>query len=183
MDNGLGANIKRGLKISYDYIICFFIFLALSTPIITFTSEKTANYIRIVSFVVFIILVCMIYVNTRNFGIKENRPQYDINPKPYKGLLYGVIGTLPLIVVQLIIIALKLPEGTETFHRRLYQGFSGPFYWLACLLGNKTIHYVLSFLVLIIISFLGYYAGHKEFYITEVIRVKLGKKPIKRNNN
>lgn len=183
MDKGLAADIKRGLKISYDYIICFFIFLALATPIISFTSENAANYIRIASFVVFLLLTCIVYVDMRNYGLKESRPQYEINPKPYKGLLYGFIGAIPLIIVQLIIISIKLPEGTEILHRRFYQAFAGPFYWLVCLLGNKAGHYVIAFLSIIIISFIGYYAGHKGIYILETIRIKLGIKPVKRNNN
>lgn len=183
MENNLVSNIKRGLKITYNYIISFFIFLTLATPFISLTTVNTAKYLRIVSFVVFVLLFIMIYVETRNYGMKEKRPQYNINPKPYKGLLYGFIGVIPLLIVQTIIIGFAFPQGPEVLHRRTYQAFSGPFYWLACLLGNKIIHYIVLFLVLIVISFLGYFAGHRDFYIIETIRNILGIKPKRRNHN
>lgn len=177
MDNSIISNIKRGLKVTSNYFISLVLFVIFTLPIITVAEENSPSVLAVFSFFVFLALFYMVYVEMRVIAFKEKRPQYNINPSPYKGLLYGLIGIIPLVVCQIILTVIKIPEQYVTLKRRLYQGFSGPLYWLANLLGNDSIHYVISFLVLIIIAGLGYYAGYKEFYLFTVIRNKLGIKP------
>jgi hypothetical protein len=94
--------------------------------------------------------------------------------------LYGLIGIVPLVGVQIVLIMIKLPEEYTTLHRRIYQGFGGPLYWITRILGDGSVHYLISFVVLIIIAGLGYLAGFNSFYLLNYISQKLGiKKKVK----
>ena len=84
------------------------------------------------------------------------------------------MGIIPLVAIQIILIMIKVPKEFETLHRRLYQGFGGPLYWISRLLGDQSVHYVISFTVLAFIAGAGYFAGFKDFYLLNFIRQKLG---------
>ncbi len=174
MDNKILSQIKRSLKICTDYILALILFFLFTMPVISGVKENPQNAITYLSIAIFIMLFYNIYVDMRNIAIKEKRPQYNINPPFYKGFIYGLMGIVPLVAIQIILIMIRLPKDFETLHRRLYQGFGGPLYWISRLLGNQAAHYVISFVVLAIIAGIGYFAGFKDFYLLSFIRQKLG---------
>ncbi|MGI6623061.1 MAG: hypothetical protein GX227_07505 [Clostridiaceae bacterium] len=174
MDNRVISQLLRGLKITTNYITALILFLVFTMPIITIAKDGLQNAMTAFSFLIFLFLFYIAYVDMRVMAFKEKRPQYNINPPPYKGVLYGIIGMIPLVLFQSILLTLKLPEDLQVFKRKLYQGFAGPLYWLSRLLGDAPVHYIISFAVLIVIAGLGYYAGFKEFYLVSFIREKLG---------
>ncbi|NLB77692.1 MAG: hypothetical protein GX796_02275 [Clostridiaceae bacterium] len=180
MDNKIFSQIKRGLKVCTDYILAFILFVLFSMPVITGAKENAQNAITYLSVGIFIMLFFNVYVDMRNLAFNEKRPQYNINPPSYKGFLYGLIGIVPLVGVQIVLIMIKLPEEYTTLHRRIYQGFGGPLYWITRILGDGSVHYLISFVVLIIIAGLGYLAGFNSFYLLNYISQKLGiKKKVK----
>ncbi len=181
MDNKIFSQIKRGLKIFIDYLLALILFTFFSMPVITAAKENTQNAVTYFSVAIFMILFLNIYVDMRNLAFKEKRPQYNINPSCYKGFLYGLIGIVPLFGIQLVLIMIKLPEEFITLHRRLYQGFGGPLYWLSRMLGDQPAHYLISFAILIIIAGLGYFAGFRDFYLLNFIRQELGIKKKAKN--
>ncbi len=174
MDNKIQSQIKRSLKICTDYALALILFFLFTMPVISGAKENTQNAMTYLSIGVFIILFYTVYIDMRNMAFKEKRPQYNINPPFYKGFLYGLMGIIPLVVIQIILIIIKVPTEYETLHRRLYQGFGGPLYWLSRIFGDQPIHYVISFAVLAIIAGVGYFAGFKDFYLLSFIRQKLG---------
>lgn len=175
MDNRLISRLLRGLKVTGNYITALILFVVFTMPIITITGDSSLqNAMTAFSFLVFLFLFYIVYVDMRVMAFKEKRPQYNINPPPYKGIFYGIIGIVPLVLFQSVLLALELHEDLQVLKRKLYQGFAGPLYWLSRLLGDAPVHYLISFAVLIVIAGLGYYAGFKEFYLVSFIREKLG---------
>ncbi|NLU52490.1 MAG: hypothetical protein GXX10_06470 [Clostridiaceae bacterium] len=178
MDNSLVSQIKRGLKVTVNYFIALLIFGVFLMPLLSFVKDNANTFVFCYSLVMFLVMFYLIYVEMRVMAFKEKRPQYNINPSPFKGLLYGFIGIIPLIVIELVLIFVSFPEDLLTLKKRLYQGFAGPLYWFSSLIGNEPVHYVISFVLLVVIAFLGYYAGHKDFLLVTFVYDKLG---IKRN--
>ncbi len=174
MDNRIFSQIKRGFKVTINYLMVLVVFAIFAMPIVGIADANISAIMPFVSFLLFLFLFFSVYVEMRNIAFKEKRPHYQINPSPFKGLLYGFIGSLPLAAVQGVFMLLQVPEDYTVLVRRLYQGFSGPLYWFAKLLGNDPVHYLLSLILVIVISGLGYFAGHKEFYLVAFIRKKLG---------
>ncbi|HOQ74962.1 MAG TPA: hypothetical protein PK369_00160 [Thermoclostridium sp.] len=180
MDNKISSIIKRSLRVTSGYITAFLIMCALSASVFGLARENTPQAMPWLSFATFLVLFFAVYNEMRSLAVKESRPQYNINPSKFKGLLYGALGVIPILLVQLIIIAIRVTEPYAVFRRRIFQLVSGPLYWLARILGNEIWHYFLAVASIIIIAFLGYFAGHKKFYITAWLRETLGTKKSKK---
>lgn len=182
MDNRLISQIKRSLKVLSSYGMTLILLLVFMMPILGLAKDNTPTVMAIVSFLLFLMLFASLYTDMRDIAIKEKRPQYEINPPPYKGLLYGAMGVLPLVIIQVVLILIVVPEGFTELLRRFYQGVNGPLYWFSKLIGNAPVHYVLSYILVVVIAGLGYFAGHKGFFIVAFIKNKLGikTKPKKR---
>lgn len=176
MDNKFSSIIKRSLKITADYITAFILFCVLTACVYGLARSDTPSLIPLVSFTAFLILFFAVYVDMRDCGFKENRPQYNLHPSAFKGLLYGTVGILPILIVQVAILAINVPEDFTVFRRRIFQLVSGPLYWLAKILGNAFWHYCAALVSIIIMAFLGYLAGHKKFYLTTWLKKTLGTK-------
>lgn len=180
MDNRLISQLLRGLKVTTSYLTALLLFLIFIMPILTIAQDGLEGTVTIFSFSVFLIMFYIIYTDMHNIAFKEKRPQYNINPPPYKGVLYGFIGIVPLVLIQSVLLIIKFPEDMLTFKKRLYQAFGGPLYWLSRLLGDAPVSYLITFAALIVIAGFGYYAGYKDFYLVRAIREKLGIKPKKK---
>lgn len=184
MDNSFLSQIKRGLKVTIDYLLILVLFFIFSSIALGFVKDEASGVMFVLSVIVFLILFYTVYVDMRIMAFKEKRPQYEINPSPFKGLLYGAIGSVPLVVIQVIIMLIKVPEEWATFQKRLYQSLGSPLYWLSRTFGNAPIHYLLSFVAVVLIAGIGYYAGYKEFYLVSFINKKLGiQKKVKKKVN
>ena len=178
MDNKISSIVKRSLTIIKSYIGALIIFSIFTLVILEL--ESAAYVIPWFSFIVFIMLFFMIYAEMRNIGYKEKRPQYNINPSASKGLIYGFIGILPILFIQAVILIIKVPVDYETLRRRIFQLASGPVYWIAKVLGGATAAYMIATLSIVIITLLGYLAGHREFYMSAWIRNTFGIKKVKK---
>jgi len=165
MDNKLWSQIKRGLKVTVDYITTLLLFAIFSSIALSIFEDDLEKGIFIFSIILFLLMVPMIYTGMFDIAVREKRPQYKINPPPYKGFLYGIIGTIPIFLIQLIYYAVNLPEEYLTLKRRILQAITGPLYWLAKFISHDVWAYHLVLLVIPVIAGLGYLAGHYEFYI------------------
>lgn len=181
MDNKFSSIIKRSLKVLSNYITALILFCVFSVSVLGLAQGSTPEVIPWISFFVFLILFFAVYVEMRNLGFKENRPQYNLNPKEYKGLLYGTIGILPILLVQLIVLAVNVTEAYEGLKRRIFQLVSGPVYWIARILGNEIYHYCVALVSIIIMAYLGYLAGHHKFYLVVWLKKILGAKRDRRS--
>jgi len=176
MDNKFSSILKRSLRVTADYITAFILFCVLSASVFSLARGETPAFIPWISFATFLILFYLVYVDMRNIGFKENRPQYNLNPSRFKGLLYGAIGVLPVLIIQLAVLAVNVPEGYEGLKRRIFQLVSGPLYWIAKILGNEAWHYCATLVSVMLMALLGYLAGHCKFYLTTWLKTTLGTK-------
>ena len=178
MDNKVWSQIKRGLRITGDYIVALIIFGIFSSIVFSFFKENLETGITIFSVIIFLLMFSMMYTSMSDTASREKRPQYNINPPPYKGFLYGAIGTLPILLVQLIYYLVSVPEEFLTMKRRVLQAFTAPLYWLAKLISHDEWAYHAVLLVIPVIAGLGYMAGFYDFFIMK----KLGLFNKKKNN-
>lgn len=176
MDNKFSSIIKRSLKVTASYITAFILICVFSASVFGLARENTPKAMPWLSFFTFLILFYGVYNEMRSLGVKESRPQYNINPSKFKGLLYGTIGVIPILIIQLIALAIRIDEPFEILKRRIFQLVSGPLYWLARLLGNEIYHYFASLVTIIVMAFLGYFAGYNKFYLTTWLKKTLGTK-------
>ncbi|NLN66272.1 MAG: hypothetical protein GX144_12875 [Clostridiaceae bacterium] len=181
MDNKVSSQIKRGLKITGDYFISLVIFAIFSSLVFTLAKNNIEKGIFIFSIIMFIVLFSMIYSGMSDVAFREKRPQYKINPPPYKGFLYGLIGALPVFILQLLYYIVRVDELYLIAKRRALQFLTGPFYWLASLISKEVWSYHLVLLLIPVIAGLGYMAGYHDFYIMR--RLKIFKNLTKRNKN
>ncbi len=186
MDNRIGSQIKRGLRVTGDYFVTLIIFGIFSSIVFSLAKDNLERGVNIFSIVIFLVMFSMIYSNMSNIAFKEKRPQYNINPSPYKGIMYGFIGILPLFIVQLtyywIGLLVHVPEEFFLLKRRILQALTGPLYWLAKLISHEIWAYHVALLVIPLIAGLGYLAGHREFYLSKKIKVLNKLKKSKKTN-
>ncbi|HAA26290.1 MAG TPA: hypothetical protein DCE11_09300 [Ruminiclostridium sp.] len=175
MDNKVGSQIKRALRVTGDYFVSLIIFAVFSSIVFGIAKENIEKGIYVFSIIIFLIMFLMIYTNMSDIAFREKRPQYKLNPSPYKGFLYGIIGTIPIFLIQLLYyladVVLYIPKEFFTIKRRILQAFTGPLYWLAKIISYNTWAYHVVLLVIPVIAGLGYLAGHYEFYIMKKLKI------------
>ncbi len=171
MDNRIGSQIKRGLRVSGDYLVVLVIFGIFLSIVFSLFKENVELGINIFSVVIFLIMFSMIYSNMRDMAFKEKRPQYGINPPSYKGFLYGLIGIVPIFIIQLLYYVISVPEEAITLKRRVIQALTGPLYWLAKIISQEIWAYHLVLLIVPVIAGLGYIAGYHGFYIMKKLKI------------
>jgi len=172
MDNRIFSIIKRSMLVMKSYATTLVLFCTLSGAVMAF--DSAASIMPWFSFIMFLLMFMLLYTDMRNTAFKEKRPQYFINPPPFKGILYGIIGIIPILLLQTVVLLVSVPEDYSMAKWRAFQVISGPVYWIARILGNKPAFYMAAMILIIIIAFLGYYAGHHNFYIAEWVRKRLG---------
>lgn len=185
MDNRIISQIKRGLKITGDYLISLIIFGIFSSIVFSLAQNNLETGIFIFSIVIFLVMFSMIYTSMSDTAFREKRPQYKINPSPYKGFLYGIIGASPILILQLLYYIIQVDEILLTLKRRVLQALTGPLYWLASLISQEIWAYHVVLVIIPLIAGLGYLAGYHEFYITRKLKIfeKLKKKKEKPMKN
>ena len=99
MDNKLSSQIKRGLKITTNYLLAVIVFGVFLMPILTLFENSNETAVFVYSIIIFLLMTPTIYIEMSRLAFKEKRPQYNINPSPFKGVYYGFIGVIPLILV------------------------------------------------------------------------------------
>ncbi|UZQ85444.1 hypothetical protein ODU73_002587 [Thermoclostridium stercorarium] len=179
MDNKVWSQIKRALKITVDYFVALIIFGVFSSIVFSLFKENFETGITIFSVIVFLLMTAMMYSDMRDTAFREKRPQYNINPPPYKGFKYGFIAVLPILLIQLVYYLVNVPAELTTFKRRMLQAFTAPLYWLAKLISHDEWSYHVVLLIIPVIAGLGYLAGFHNFYITKKLKIfeKLKKQP------
>jgi len=179
LDNRVWSQIKRGLRITVDYVVALVIFGVFSSIIFSLFKNNIETGILIFSVLVFLIMAAMMYTDMRDTAFREKRPQYNINPPPYKGFMYGVIGTLPVLLIQLVYYLVSVPEELQIFKRRVLQAFTSPLYWLARILSHDEWAYHAVLVIIPGIAGLGYLAGFYNFYILKKLKIF---EKLKKNN-
>jgi len=157
-------HIKGGLKVFTDYLVSLLLFLIFLYPFISLTGEGFTKWLPLFSLFIFFLMSLLIYVDMKALAHKEKRPQYTgMHPYPFKGIILGSIGILPIGVVILITSLITLGEFYEILKPTIIKGVLGPVYFFIPLAGNGAAGYILAGISVPVAAMLGYLAGHFDF--------------------
>lgn len=132
------------------------------------------------SIFIFIIMVFLIYGELAHKAGVDKRKYGQI--RYYDGAIYGLVAIAPFVLIQVIISQLNLSFEMINFavlRTNLVKAFAAPMLFIA-----KSVHYsvggyALAWASIVLISFLGYFAGYKNFDLDAFIRKLFGLQPRK----
>jgi hypothetical protein len=163
--------VKNSVKVLIDYSMALLIFVVFIYVYISISGEKYYNtYLPLYCLVMFVLAALIIYSDMKKLAQKEKRPQYELNPYPLKGLVYGLLGFSPIILLEVVGAIIVLPtEFAERIKHLLINTLMGPPYFIIRLTGEAVWGYALASLTIPVLAMLGYLAG---FYGIELSRKK-----------
>lgn len=168
--------IKDSFKVFTSYLLAFLVFSVFLIVVIgmTRTTERLYFWLPAYSFVNFLILVSAIYNDIKRLAKIEKRPEYNLNPYPLKGLVIGIIGFLPVALVEAVypLISFEDPVLIRIAHAAL-NTVMGPLYFIIRMGRGTTIAYVAASFVVPVLSTLSYLAGYYNIDLGRLI----GRKP------
>ena len=148
------------------------------------------NFAAIYSVAIFIIMASLIYFELVHYAGFDKRKYGKI--RPYEGAIYGLLAVLPIIIIQFIISQLNLDAiisqlnfdtsslNLETLKVNMIKAFVAPILFVAKLFGYKYIwSYAVAWSLIVLIAFLGYYSGYKNFDLGAFMRKLFGMQPKK----
>ncbi len=165
--------IKSSAKILFDYAMVLIVFAIFIYVFMSITKDNFNTWLPYYCLLIFILAFYIIYTDMKNLAIKEKKPQYELNPYPLKGLIYGLAGTLPIALITAAAALVSL--GNETAERIKHLAinvFLGPMYFLIRWMNETPLGYAAAILLLPLISMLGYLAGHYGINILDKLRKK-----------
>ncbi len=153
--------IKGGAKIFFTYILVLILFIIFLYPFIGLAGENFTRWIPLYSILLFIFLSLLIYTDMKTLAKKEVKPQYELNPYPLKGLVYGLISIIPIAIVAFVLS--QIPFGDQIADRLrvvAIDGLLGPVYFIVAWMNKSTLGYILAILAIAVLAMLGYLAGY-----------------------
>lgn len=169
-------HIKGGVKVFTGYAISLLVFVIFIYVFLGITRDSFYTWLPLYSFLMFLLMFAIIYSDLKRLAIKEKRPQYNLNPYPLKGFVLGVIGFLPIILIELIYPLVQLEgEVLNNIKHKVLNTFMGPLYFIIRIGKSTTVSYAVASLVVPVISMLAYLAGYYGFELRSYLN-KLSKK-------
>ncbi|HOQ08146.1 MAG TPA: hypothetical protein PK127_07230 [Clostridiales bacterium] len=171
--------INKSLRVLYTYLVADLVFIVFLYPLLGLTKTREAflAWLPWYSILMFIFLFYMIYVDQKELAIKEKKPIYNLKPNPLRGMVYGLIGAVPLAVVTAVLKLLVRfqDELAENIKRVVLNGLFGPLIFVVKWCNDAAFSYFAAILLVPVVTALGYLAGYYGFSIREKI---FGKKPV-----
>lgn len=162
--------IKTGGKILYDYAMSLIIFVVFLYPFIGLAKENLYTWLPLYCIIVFIFTFFLIYSDMKALAIKEKKPQYELNPYPLKGLVYGLFAIIPVILVTGVLSLLRFDNSAADRIRHLaINTLLGPLYFIIGWMKESFFGYAAAILVIPILAMLGYLAGYFDIHIMKII--------------
>lgn len=158
--------IKNGAKILFNYAVVLIVFAIFIYPFMSFTKDSFNVWLPLYSILMFLFAFFIIYADMKSLAIKEKRPQYELNPYPLKGLVYGLIGVIPIALIVAVASLIRLENSVADHLKHVaINAFLGPMYFLIRWLNEAPVSYVAAILLLPLLSMLGYLAGYYNINI------------------
>jgi hypothetical protein len=176
--------IKCGSRILFNYVVTLVFFLLFIYPFMSITGDKFNNWIPAYCLLWFVFIAFLTYTDMNELAKKEKKPQYELDPRPWKGLVMGLIGFFP---VALTVTVLSLVHFDTEFAERLkhlvINGLLGPVYFVARIGKESVIGYIAAILLIPAIAALGYLMGYFGIDIFKRFRKKeqVQEKPFKKS--
>ena len=166
--------IKNGAKILFDYTMVLIVFAIFIYPFMSITKDNFNEWLPLYCILMFLIAFFIIYLDMKELAIKEKRPQYELNPYPLKGLVYGLIGTIPIALLVAVASMIHLENSVADHIKHVaINTFLGPMYFIIRWLKEAPVGYVAAILLLPLLAMLGYLAG---FYGIKIMSRLKGRK-------
>lgn len=152
---------KNGVKVFSGYIIAMIIYIIFIGTLVDFSKSASSALLVIYSFMFFLFLSYIIFKDMKKVGIKEKKPVYNLKPHPFKGLIYGVLGFSPFILIMVVNPFIHFSdEMTEVIKTLVINGILGPLHFILRDGANGPAAYTLAGALVPLISMLGYMAGY-----------------------
>ncbi len=165
--------IKNSLRVFGDFGIMLIIFVVFLYAVLSLGKDKPEIWLVVYSIMIFTLLVFMLYGDMRKLAQREGRPQSTIKRRFYDGLIFGLLGAVPVALLELLIASLSFLDPTaDTIRQLVLKALMGPFYFIIKMAGNGLAGYVIATLTLPVVSFLGYLAGYFDMEISKYIKPK-----------
>jgi len=171
-------HIKGGLKILFDYTVSMLVFGVFFITFVGILKDNYYAWLPVYSFVMFLLVYALVYSDVKRIAIKEKKPQYNLKPYPLKGLVLGIIGFLPYILIELLTVIITFQdEFLNNLEHKLLNGFLGPLYFIIRLGKSTTQAYVIASLVVPFIAMIAYLAGYYGFEAGKLFKKFSKKQP------
>lgn len=153
--------IKGGAKLLYNYAMAVIVFLVFLYPFMGITNERFYTWLPLYCILIFMFMFLLMYGDAKEMAVKEKRPQNQMNPYPFKGLLYGLFTIIPIALVTgtAALIPLADPAADRIRHVAI-NAILGPVYFLAKWLDESLPGYAAAILLIPLTAMLGYLAGY-----------------------
>lgn len=173
----MGSYIRNGAKILYNYALALVLFVVFVYIFIIIAGNNFGKLLPLYSFIIFIFTFFIIYSETKRQGRKEKKPQNFLNPYPLKGLFYGIVGFLPVALLEAVSVFISFEtDFANNLKHIAVNTIMGPLFFIIKPLGEKPLGYVAASLIIPLVSMLGYMAGYYGIDILKIFK-KEDKKP------
>ncbi len=133
------------------------------------------------SIAIFIVMIFLIYSELHHLTGVDKRRYGSV--KLTDSIIYALIAIAPMVLLQIIISFLSFESPIINFDvlkLNLIKGLAAPMLFIAKLGGYQVPGYIAAWATIVIMSFLGYFAGYKAFDLNAFIRRLFGLQPKKR---
>lgn len=153
-------HLKGSLKVLTAYGAITLIFIVFLPIILNLMSDGSEYWLTVYSGVTFFLMLLMVYGDMKRLAEKERRPQYDLSHYVLKGLVLGLIGFLPVIILELLYPVIVFDDELKNRAKQLVlHTLMGPLFVIIKLGGKTFAAYALASAVVPVTSMLGYMAG------------------------
>ena len=165
--------IKNSSKILFNYAMALIVFLIFIYVFISVAKENFGTLLPLYSILIFLFLFFIVYSETKNLAVKEKRPQNEMNPYPLKGLVYGLIATIPVAaIVGVAALVHFADQYAERIKHLVINSLLGPMYFVIRFLNESVAGYIAGMLLLPLVAMLGYLAGYYGINIMDRFKKK-----------
>ncbi|NTV90096.1 MAG: hypothetical protein HGA22_07010 [Clostridiales bacterium] len=152
---------KNALKVLLDYTAALILFAIFLYAVFAYAGDKFMNYLPYYSVLMFVFAFIILFFDMKSVGKVEKNPHYNLNPYPLKGLVYGVFGFLPYVVIEIISVFLRFQDQfAARIEHLVVNTLLGPMYFIIGLTGESTAGYIAASLEIPLVSMIGYLAGY-----------------------
>ena len=163
--------IKNGLKVLFGYCISLLVFGIFIYVFLSLAKDNTNVLLPFYSLLFFLMAFAIVYTDMKKLAEKEKKPQYDLHPYPLKGLIYGLIGFAPVMLLEIISVFIVFGDQVADRVKHLaVNTLMGPLYFIIRAVGEHPIGYILASLAVPLIALLGYLAGYYGFNISKHLK-------------
>ena len=165
--------IKNSFKVLFGYLVSLLVFAIFIYVFISLAKDNISMLLPYYSLLFFFMAFAIVYTDMKKLAEKEKKPQYNFDPYPLKGLVYGFIGFLPVILI--VVVSFFVTFGNQFADHLKHLAINtlmGPLFFIIRIASEAPLGYIAACLVIPVIAMLGYLAGFYGFNVTGYLKKK-----------